>query len=308
MRIAITGVSGFIGSNLARHAANSGHAVTGLVRSTSRRDHILDVVDRFVVGDQADPNAWTDLLDNADIIIHNSVDWSAFKPELDVEANFQRNLLASLRLLHASAPRPFIFISTIAVHHDMRPRWNGSIDEDHPPRPGSDYGAMKAAIEAFLHAAHHQNGRFVSMLRPCGVYGLDPNIERSIGYPIIAKLRKHLRFDRSGGGKFVHVDDVADAAIACINNEQANGRVFNLVDCYARWGDWATIAAEELGLDATIDLTSPAEPKNSFLKTATQERLGVAMDRGTDGIREHLRDLIARIARIEGNERNEQMD
>ncbi|MCA9296282.1 MAG: NAD(P)-dependent oxidoreductase [Phycisphaerales bacterium] len=296
MRIAITGVSGFIGSMLARHAARSGHDVTGLVRATSRRDHIDDVVDRFIVGDQADPDAWTGLLDGADVVIHNSVDWAAFKPTYDLEANLRNNLLGSIRFLHASAPRPFIFISTIAVHHNMRPRWNGRIDEDHPLRPGHDYGAMKAAIEAFLHADHAQTGRFVSMLRPCGVYGIDPNLERSIGYPIIGKLRDGQPFDRPGGGKFVHVDDVAAAAVACIDNDKANGHVFNLVDCYARWGDWASIVADELGVEAKIDLSSPPEPMNTFSKDATQERLGVAMDRGTDGIRAHIRELIAHMA------------
>jgi len=291
MRIALTGVSGFIGAFIARHAVAAGHQVTGLVRETSRRDHIEGVVDRFVIGDQADDSVWPALMNDADVVIHNAVDW-AFKPSYDADRNLERNLAGSIRFLHASAPRPFIFISTIAVHHDMRPRWNGTIDEDHPLRPGNEYGAMKAAIEAFLHSAHHANGRFVSALRPCGVYGIDPNIERSIGYPIIGTIRDGQAYDRAGGGKFVHVEDVAAASIACIGNDAASGQVFNLVDCYARWGDWAAMTADLLGVDARVDLSSPPAPKNTFSTVATREILGVALDRGHDGIRTHIAELI----------------
>ncbi len=40
MHVALTGISGFLGSNIARYLHKAGHTVTGLVRKTSRRDHI----------------------------------------------------------------------------------------------------------------------------------------------------------------------------------------------------------------------------------------------------------------------------
>jgi nucleoside-diphosphate-sugar epimerase len=291
MRVAITGVSGFIGSFVARHLKDAGHAVTGLVRPTSRRDHIEPFVDRFVVGDQADESIWPDLLQAADCIVHNSVDWPALKRD-DPADHLRSNLLASLKLLDAAGSRQFVFISTIAVHHDMRPRWAGRVDEDHPTRPGSLYGAYKAAVEAHLWAAHFSRGADVCALRPCAVYGIDPDLKRSIGYPIIEQLRRTQRYDKAGGGKFVHVEDVAAAAVAAVGNPVASGKVYNLADCYARWADLAQMAAEEMGIEAEIDLASPAQPKNVFTKNAVQS-LGVKLDRGHDGLRAHLRRLIA---------------
>ncbi len=149
MRIALTGVSGFIGSVIARQAHEAGHTVTALVRETSRRDHVEPFVDRFVVGAQDDESAWPALLEGADAVIHNSVDWGPLRAK-DLPTHGQSNLLASIRLLETSAPRPFTFMSTIAVHHDMRPHWKGVIDEDHPLRPNTEYGAYKAAVEAQL--------------------------------------------------------------------------------------------------------------------------------------------------------------
>jgi hypothetical protein len=63
------------------------------------------------------------------------------------------------------------------------------------------------------------------------------------------------------------------------------------VDCYARWADWAAITAELLGVEADIDMSSPDHPVNEFSKEAVR-KLGVMLDRGHDGIREHLAALI----------------
>ncbi len=290
MRIALTGVSGFIGSVIARRLQRDGHSVTGLVRTSSRRDHVQPFVDRFVVGEQADEACWEQLLEGADCLVHNSVDWSPLRAG-DAATHWQTNLLGSLRLIRRAMPRQVIFVSTIAVHHEMRPRWQGNVDEDHPLRPGNLYGAYKAAVEDHLWALHASDGLNFTALRPCGVYGLDPNLERSHGYQLIQRIQRGEKLDKPGGGKFVHVEDVAAAIVAAVGNDDAKARVVNLVDCYARWADWAQMACEILGVKREIDFSSPEKPKNMFSKNAAQA-LGVALDRGHDGIRKHLRELI----------------
>ena len=291
MHVALTGASGFIGAAVARDLHAQGHTVTALVRETSRRDHVDPFVDRFVVGDQADRSAWPALLEGADCVVHSAVDWRALKAG-DLAAHYDGNVLASLELIEAAGDRQFIFMSTIAVHHDMRPRWNGVVDEDHPTRPGMRYGAAKAAVEAHLWSAHFERGMSTCALRPCAVYGLDPRLARSIGHPIVRDVRNSAAYPRPGGGKFVHVDDVAAATVAAVGNPDAAGTVFNLVDCYARWSDWARLAGELLGVDVEVDTSSPAAPKNMFTKDAVRDTLGVQLDRGHAGIRSHLASLI----------------
>ena len=174
----------------------------------------------------------------------------------------------------------------------MRERWGGRIDEDHPSRPGNAYGAYKASVEMFLWSELAQTGRAFSAIRPCGVYGVDPKLERSIGFPIVKKIAAGQTFTRAGGGKFVHVDDVVAATLTAAEKSQTAERVVNLVDCYARWADWAQIAAELLGVEADIDFSSPEQPKNHFLPDVGR-RMGARLDRGHEGIRDHLRELIA---------------
>jgi len=291
MRIALTGASGFIGSTIAQTLHATGHSVTALVRTTSRRDHIETVVDRFVVGDQGDADAYGELLDNADAVIHNAADWRSMVGRTQDPGTIVRdNVEASVRLMDASRPRPFVFMSSVAVHHDIRDRWEGVIDTDHPTRPGGYYGAYKAAVEAFLWAEHASHGRRFASLRPCAVYGLDPRRDRSIGHPIVKKIAEGQRFDRSGGGKFVHVEDVAHAAALAATRDDCP-MLIDLVDCYARWADWATMIAEHLGVSAEIDDSSPSAPKNMFSKQSAQ-RLGLSIDRGHKGIADHIASLV----------------
>jgi len=290
MNIALTGASGFIGSNIAKCAAEHGHCVTALVRESSKIDHIEPFVDRFVIGTQDDNKSIQSLISKADIVIHDSIDWNAVKSE-DLTEHLRSNLEGSIKLLHASENRHFIYMSSIAVHHYMHEKWDGTIDEAHPTRPGSLYGACKAAVEAHLWSRATQ-GQPVTAFRPCAVYGIDPSIKRSIGYPIFRAIESGKAFAKLGGGKFVHVEDVALATIAAINNPAATPAVYNLVDCYARWSDWAKIAAEELNIDADIDFSSPEKPKNSFDTSDVTEILGVNLNRGFDGIRQQMKEII----------------
>ena len=130
-------------------------------------------------------------------------------------SDIETNLTPSLRLFQAAAKAsiPIVFVSSVAVHHHMHDRWQGLVDEEHPTRPGNLYGALKASLEAHLWALNASHGITFTSLRPAAVYGIDPTLKRSIGYPIVLDIMSKQAYERTGGGKFVHVEDVAAAAV-----------------------------------------------------------------------------------------------
>lgn len=313
MNVALTGASGFIGASAARVLAESGHAVTSLVRASSKREHIAPYTTRYVQGDQADASVWPDLLRGADALIHNSVDWAPLRASPGtattpgspggLEAHLQSNLVGAIRLMHAAVDAGvmrIVFVSSVAVHHAICPRWKGVIDEDHPTRPRGLYGAAKAATEAFLWDLHARRGAHAVAIRPAAVYGVEPvNVERSHGHKQLMALKRGERVTKQnfgGGGKFVHIDDVATAIVRAVERDAASGHAFHLADCYAKFTRFAEHGAALLGLDSSMVEPDDGPPaKNVFSKELEREVLGVEMNRGDNGLREHMRELVERV-------------
>src|SRR5687768_1032216 len=223
MLVALTGASGFIGSYTAKSLRAAGHEVRVLVRRTSRRDHIAAYVAEWREGDAADPQTIAGLVAGVDSVIHNAADWDAL--ERSPAVNFERNVLASLRLLEAARVAgvgQFVFVSSVAVYHEILP--GGRIDENHPTWPSSVYGAYKAAVEPHLKAYHVEYGMNASSWRPAAVYGVDPDPKRSQWYDLIMAARDGGTVDTPQGGKITHVQDVADALTLAVGDEAVAGQ------------------------------------------------------------------------------------
>jgi len=296
MKIALTGASGFIGSWTASALTAAGHSVQAMARPTSRRDHVDCSVQAWITGCVEDRTTHTPLLDGCEALVHNAVDWRLLK-DGETERHLDANLTASIELLSLAAKRGLriVFVSSVAVHHHMHPSWNGRIDGLHPTRPGGLYGACKAAIEAHLWALKTMHGVPVTIIRPAAVYGIDPSIERSIGTPIIQRIRRGDPLDRPGGGKFVHVEDVAESISRSLSTPEADGGVYHLADCYARWSDWGHMACDVLGTEVQINDASPPAPKNMFTTDDLASDLDLSLCRGHEGIRAHIEDLASRL-------------
>jgi len=99
--------------------------------------------------------------------------------------------------------------------------------------------------------------------------------------------------DFPGGGKWVHVDDVALAIVRSLERDAAAGKPFHLADCYAKFTRLGEHAAGFLGLPQTMvePDTAPAA-MNTFDKTAAREILGVPLSRGDNGLKAYAADLV----------------
>jgi nucleoside-diphosphate-sugar epimerase len=214
----------------------------------------------------------------------------------------QQNVLASLRLLEASRlaqVEQFIFVSSVAVYHEILP--DRSLNEAHPTWPSGIYGAYKAAIESHLKAYHVAYGMNTSSWRPAAVYGIDPALAKSQWFQLIKTARDGGTVSTDQGGKITHVQDVADALTLAVGDPNVAGQFYNLVDQYMYWQVAAEIAQEITQSSATIEPRKGTGPKNQFdtrNAIAFFQRHGntTALRRGIDGVRAYVSDLLSKMS------------
>src|SRR5438034_380201 len=156
MKIAVTGGSGFIGHYILRRLASAGHSLRAWYRPASDRSGLEDVDVEWSPGELNDDEASRSLVAGCDAVVHAAL----FRPgtgfrgaEGDLIEFVERNVVGTLRLIEAARRadvKRFVILSTSAVHERILE--DRALDENHPTRATSHYGAHKAAIEQFVHS------------------------------------------------------------------------------------------------------------------------------------------------------------
>ena len=226
MRSLITGASGFIGSHLAAHLAASGHDVTVLVRSTSRKDDLTAAGLHFALGDIRDAASLRAAVRGMANVFHLGAVFSA----PDRETYFAVNTQGTVNLLEACRAenpglRRFVFVSSISAAGPSPA--GAALDEDAPSRPVSDYGRSKLAAEEAVLAA----GRAlpVTVIRPPNVLGpRQRELVESI--KLLGRKIKPLIGRRNSRTSIAAVADIVRALALVAEDPRSVGRVYYVTD------------------------------------------------------------------------------
>jgi nucleoside-diphosphate-sugar epimerase len=280
MKIAVTGGTGFIGHYLLRRLAAAGHELRAWYRPASDRTGLNDVASiEWSPGELNDQTATAALVAGCQAVVHAAL----YRPgagfrgaEGDILEFAERNVLGTLRLIEAArqaGASRFVFISTCAVHEQIlsdRP-----LDENHPTRPTSHYGAHKAALEQFVHSYGLGSGYPICALRPTGVYGLAHPPADSQWFDLVKAVVAGQAVACRRGGKEVHAADVARAVEVLLNAPASAiaGQAFNCYDRYISEWDVAQLAKELSGSQAQIG-GQPTSPKSEII-TSKLRSLGM---------------------------------
>ena len=124
----------------------------------------------------------------------------------------------------------YVFTSSVAVYGQ-----GGEFAEDGPlvstdyPNP---YSVQKAESERALFALQRETGLPVSTIRPAFIYGPNNALDREAFFwdRIVAERPIIIPEDGQREMQWVHVRDVARAAIATVDKPGANGRAYNLAN------------------------------------------------------------------------------
>jgi nucleoside-diphosphate-sugar epimerase len=280
MKIAVTGGTGFIGHYILRWLAGAGHSLRAWRRPDSDRSGLEDVAIEWLPGELNDEDASRSLVAGCDAVVHAAL----FRPgtgfrgaEGDVIEFVERNVVGSLRLIEAARRaevKRFVFLSTCAVHEQVLE--DRQLDENHPTRATSHYGAHKAAIEQFVHSYGLGAGFPICALRPTGVYGLAHRPQDSKWFDLARVVAQGQAVTCQRGGKEVHAADVAKAVELLLNAPASavTGAAFNCYDRYISEWDVAHLARQISGSKAEIR-GQQTVPKNQIV-TDKLRSLGMA--------------------------------
>jgi UDP-glucose 4-epimerase len=253
---------GFIGRRVARSALGAGWKV----RSLSRRpvDEPVEAGHELIIGDARSGDLLLQLLTGADHVVFAAgtakPTESDDHPAHEISAN-QGPLLATLEMMtRASVPGITLLSSGGAVYGPDAPT---PTSEQAPVWPISTYGVVKVSAERFVGLHARQHGLTADILRVANVYGPGEPSRGSQG--LIGVTRAALRGrhpvvvygDGSARRDFVHVDDVADAAVALARRPDGI-RVLN-VGSGTSWTVLEVVAAvaDSLGTRAVVEHRPP---------------------------------------------------
>lgn len=172
MRLLITGGAGFIGSNLARLALQSGHAVTVLDDfSTGYRQNVDDIDVRLVEGSVADRDATDDAVTGADAVVHLGALGSVPRSIVDPVASHLANATGTLTLLESARAAGVSHVSCASSSsvYGMNPALPKH--EREWVRPMSPYAVTKLATEQYTLCYQQAYGMDTLAFRFFNVYG-----------------------------------------------------------------------------------------------------------------------------------------
>ncbi|HTX59254.1 MAG TPA: NAD-dependent epimerase/dehydratase family protein [Verrucomicrobiae bacterium] len=232
-RIGITGVAGFIGSNLADRLLAEGYEVAGYDNlAYGVREQVPDGV-AFHRVDVRGREIY-ELFRGVDVLFHLAAKNCIADCQEDPLETSDVNVTGTVNVFEAARRAGVGKI----VYAESSALYEGSTVLPTPESevaPQSFYAVSKLAGMAFAQAYRRFFGLRTTALRYFCVYGPRQDYRRTIPPVMSAFIIKLLRGERPtiyGSGEkrrdFVYVDDVNDFHLQCIGDERTDGGVYNL--------------------------------------------------------------------------------
>lgn len=226
-RILVTGATGFLGSHVCRLLKAHGFICLANGRDWTKLSQLEEQGFKTIRADLAtmDPVHFAEQAGDLDAIVHSaalSSPWGRMEAFESANIAATRNLLQVARILNT---KRFILVSSPTVYF----RFADQLDlrEDEPlPRPVNYYAGTKQHAEALV--AESTIGMRIT-LRPRGIYGkgdvaLLPRLMRAAASGPLPLLR-----DGVAQTDITHVEDVAEAIMACLGANLSDGsHTFNI--------------------------------------------------------------------------------
>ena len=244
----VTGVSGFIGSQLAARLVRRGDEVVALARNPERVRSALQrhrvEVDEIVTGDMTDPAAVATALRDCDAVVHAAAQIGVFAGDgAEREANVA-GVEAVVGGAVAAGCERIVYTSTFTVHLPTDDTVIGPATDF--AEPLSVYGRSKLACERLV-AGWQEDGAPIVTLVLGGVYGPDqPHLGGSAG--ALLSMIEGMCVAVDGGVPIIDVRDVAAVITGLLKPDAPTGRIM----CggpFVSWREMNDVLDEVTGRD-----------------------------------------------------------
>ena len=221
--VVVTGAAGFIGRRLLAALAGARRPVVAIDRAPGPGGTGI----RWVESDLSDPERLLDgVAERPFTLVHLAWD-TARVPRFEVHADHVRRLAG---LLDAGSERGLDRVVALGSAEELGVA-GGTLDERaEPVSPISPYGWGKRAARALCREWALSSGRPAFWLRPFIVYGPGQGGSMVIPYAVERALREE-RAEFSAGSQrrdFVHVEDVAQAIVRCLDSTLTGWNEFHI--------------------------------------------------------------------------------
>ena len=232
-RIIITGIAGFIGSNLAIKLLEKGYEVVGIDNLSYGIVEQIPSAAKFYNVDIRSEKI-SKIIRQDDIIFHLAAKNCISDCEIDPVDTISNNILGSMNLYHHAVKnnaQKFIYSDSSAVYEGNT---NFPSKEEYP-EPISTYALSKFFTSKFYNIHNKNTDIKIIGLRYFNVYGPRQDYRRSVPPVMSAFIIKLLKNERPTiFGKtekrrdFIHVNDVNNFHLMCIEDERTDYNTFNL--------------------------------------------------------------------------------
>jgi len=229
----VLGGGGFIGTNLCRRLAASGHRVRAFGRRCLFPDDLQGV--EWYQGDFTDAGSVAAAIGSFDIVFHLIHATMPQPANLDMAGDLQNNVVPSIALLDLCrrfAVKRVVFVSSGGMVYGCPQQI--PTPETAPTTPICSYGISKLAIEKYLALYEYLHGLDYRVLRITNPFGPFQTALKDQGV-IAALISRGLSgkpMEIWGDGSvirdFVFVDDVVDALGKAAVGEDGSERIFNI--------------------------------------------------------------------------------
>ncbi len=230
--VLITGAAGFVGSCLARRLLQLGYTVHVLLKGSTDRWRLSDIIEHVQVYD-------VDLLDyeklkatlffiNPDIIYHLATR-GAYPDQNNSNDMFQTNVVGTWNLLRASSICGCeLFVNTgSSSEYGFK---NSPMKEIDSLETNSYYSATKSSQTLLCRQVSLSEDRPITTLRLFSVYGPTEEITRLVPTVLLRCLRgEDLELVSADVARdFIYIDDVVDAYLSIDKLKPLRGEVINI--------------------------------------------------------------------------------